>query len=963
MPITATRPEYLLLLPVCAALLWWAARGSFAALSGLRAWTAWLLRCLLVLALILALAGVQLVRVNRDLVVVFALDSSHSIATESREEALEFIRKATLSSHREDRGALVMFGRDAVVETESLRRGAAVQPTSTPDPGHTDLAGVLRLAVGLIPPDRAGRIVLLSDGNENVGAVEQEALLARSRRVPVDVVPLKTRAIRDALVRGVRTPSDARQGEPFDVSVDLDSRSPVSGRVTVLVDGKPVSRSKAPLAAGRSGLRIPLTLDEPGFHRVDVLLESPEDGPQENNSGTSFVRVAGRPRVLLAGSVDEDLEYLARALEVQGIDVRTGNASALPTSPAEIESYDAVVLANIPAYKLESRQMMLLRNSVRDLGAGLCMIGGDYSFGPGGYFQTPIEEALPVTMDISRRRVFPASAVVIVVDTSGSMGMIEGGVEKIQLAAEAAVAVADLLQPYDSIGVIAVDTNPTQVCPLRKIESGSGVKSDIRSLRAGGGGIYVRTGLEAAYGVLKDYPAAIRHVILLADGNDSEQQEGAMDVVKALRAKRITTTAVSIGEGVDVPFLKGVAASGKGQFYVARSAHDLKRIFTRETLTVAKSAIVEEPFRARPGDASPVTSGLGWGSAPPLLGYVMTSSRDLASVPLVTHKDDPLLAHWQYGLGRSVAFTSDASNRWSAAWLDWPQFPRFWSQAIRWCLRREPDSSLRPSVEIAGNSARLVVDALDASERAINGLELRAAVSRPDGSEAETLLEQTGPGRYEAAVLTPATGAYVAGVSAQGPGGFSARTTVGFAVAYPPDFADTEPDEALLRRLARETGGRVLEGPEGVFELPARLPTTHHDIWAALLWAAALLLPLDVAVRRLIITREDLAPFVALVRAVGKATHRGREREHTATMDRLLTRKSRGEEAPKPGTIPGPVRPETLIPPTPPQSVLPEEPPSAAPPEPRPSGEPTRTTSRLLERKRRLRGGDKPPED
>lgn len=953
MSINAARPEYLVLLPVCAALLWWAARGSFAGLSGLRFWTAWVLRCGLILCVILALSGLQLVRVNRELVVVFALDSSNSVAPESRTRALELVRKATLSSRPEDRGALVVFGRDALVETEALPRGAPIHIASSPEPGHTDLAGVLRLAVGLIPPDRAGRVVLLSDGNENVGTAEQETLLARSRHIPVDVVPLKTRALRDALVRGVRAPGDARQGEPFEISADLDSRTPASGRVTVLVDGKPISRASATLAAGRSGLRLPLTLDEPGFHRIDVLLESPEDQLRGNNVGTSFVRVAGRPKVLLAGPVSEDLEYLARALRVQGIQVSTGDASALPVSPAEIERYDAVLLSDLPAYQMDARQMLLLRNSVRDLGAGLGMIGGDYSFGPGGYFQTPIEEALPVTMDISRRRVFPASAVVIVVDTSGSMGMIEGGVEKIQLAAEAAVAVVDLLQPYDSIGVIAVDTNPTQVCRLRKVESGGGVKTDIRSLRAGGGGIYIRTGLESAYGVLKDYPAAIRHVILLADGQDSEQQEGSLDVVRALRARRITTTAVSIGEGVDVPFLKDVAATGKGQFYVARSAHDLKRIFTRETLTVAKSAIVEEPFQARPGDASPVTSGVSWQSAPPLLGYVMTSPRELASVPLVTHKDDPLLAHWQYGLGRSIAFTSDAAARWSARWVDWPQFPRFWSQAVRWCLRREPDRSLRPSVEMEGTHARLVVDALDEAQRAINGLEMRANLSTPEGAEARVLLEQTGPGRYEATAPTPVTGAYVAGITAQGSGGFSARTTVGFAVAYPPDLADTEPNEALLRRLARETGGRVLEGPEGVFELPSRPPSTSHDIWRILLWVAALLLPLDVAVRRLIITREDLAPFLALLGRIGGAGRRAPQPVHTPTLGRLLTRKSGGAEArPERGSGPADTRPAPDVPPA---KAEPPDQPRTQLGEPR---DPGRTTSRLLERKKRLRRED-----
>ena len=971
MGIAFSRPEYLALVPVVATALWLSARGSFAGLKGRRRVAAWGLRTVLMLSIIFALAGLQIVRPSREMVVVFALDGSHSVSPADRERALQFVKNALRSRPPRDRGMLVVFGKDAVVEKEALRRPSDVEGASTPSGDHTNIAGALRLSLGLLPAKSAGRVVLLSDGNENTGRADQEVLLARSRRVPVDVVPLSTRAAGDTVVRELVLPADARQGERIPVRVVVEAPQPREGMVTVLADGKPVLRQAATLAAGPTSLQLPIALSQPGFRKIDVLLETKGEELAQNNVATGFVRVSGEPRVLLVDSTPSDAAELGRALELQDIGLETGGPALLPTNPAELEQYDALLLSNVPAYNLDGHQMSMFRDATRDLGVGLGMIGGEYSFGAGGYYQTPVEEALPVSMDVTKHRALPSSAVVIVIDTSGSMGMIEDGVEKIQLAAEAASAVVDLLQPYDSIGVFAVDTNPTAVCRLRRVGSKGGVKTDIRSLRAGGGGIYVYTGLSAAYSALKTNNASIRHIILLADGNDSEQQEGCLGLVQAMVGEKITTTAISLGQGVDVPFLQQVAKHGRGQFYVAQRTRDLKKIFTREALTVAKSVLVEEQFRARPRDRSAVIAGIGWPSAPPLLGYVATTPKGLADIPLVSHKDDPVLAHWQYGLGRSIAFTSDAKSHWAAPWMAWGQFPKFWGQVVRWCLRQQASGALHARIEPDGDQARITVEAVDDTDTLLNGLEVRVRVNTPDGGRDEALLAQTGPGRYEGAFETPRCGAYVAGISAKGPAGFEATRTAGYAVPYPPDFADTVANQALLKRICRQSGGRVLSGPEEVFLRPARPPQTSRDIWRFLLWLAAIVLPLDVAVRRLILAPEDVAAFVEPVRALLSrfATRSRPETPRARAMGRLLDRKAtveseRHEAQGEPGDLAQDTtglpeaRPEKL-PPTPrvePRGETPSAPPRPAPTSPQSDSIQTETTtSRLLERKRKRR--------
>ena len=902
--VSFSRPLYLLLIPAAGALLWWSGRATYADLTGGRKWAAWVLRSTIVLALLLALAGAQLVRQSKELLVVFAVDGSVSVPLEERSRGIEFVRSALSSRRSDQRGALVVFAREAAVESENLPRDGKLEVASRPNTGHTDIAGALRLALGLIPPEAAGRVVLLSDGNENVGSAADEGLLAQANRVPVDVVPLDTRRARDVLVREVRVPSHARIGEPVPVSITVEATEPAQATLTVLVDDRPVEKRPVTVAAGSAVLKVPVTLADSGFHEVEVLLESPGEECRENDRGAAFVRVKGEPRLLLLDSDPSGAKLLADRLRTQEIAVDAAGLAAIPTNPADLERYDAVYLSDVPAYAMGDYQMAMLRDATRDRGIGLGMIGGEYSFGAGGYYRTPIEEALPVDMDATKDRMLPGASVLLVIDTSGSMGEIEDGREKIELAAEAACAVVDLLQPYDKVGVIASDPRPTSVCDLRALDNKNSVKRDIRSVRAGGGGIACFPSMSAAYQELQDAKTPIRHIIMLADGSDCDEQAGCVPLAARMAREKITLTTIAFGDGPHVPFLKEVAQAGRGKFYLTEAARDLKKIFTRETLTIAKSVLIEEPFRISVAESTTPITGIDWSSAPPLLGYVATSPKSLANVPLVSHKDDPVFAHWQYGLGRSIAFTSDAKARWAAPWLGWEGFSQFWGQTVRWSLRDLTSDVLYPKIEGNGDppaGGRVVVDAVAADGSLINGLAMRAAVSGPDGRREEIEIPQTAPGRYEGEFEASDSGAYVLGISATGPGRFSAHQTAGFSVGYPPDFAETEPQEALLKGLAEQTGGRVLARPEDAFAPPEVTPRVPLDIWRSLLWLAAVLLPFDVAVRRLVIRREDLSAFGGFTHPLANALARLRRRsprelareEPAGWRERLLERKKR----------------------------------------------------------------------
>ena len=703
------------------------------------------------------------------------------------------------------------------------------------------------------------------------------------------------------------------------------------------------------------------------YFRLNVtdVMVSPavgRQGPRRRGRRASL----GPPRVLLVandGTVADDgapqpdeSPQLSLALEGAGLVVDRTTPAELSASLAQLSNYASVVLVNVNAKNLTPRKMELLQSYVRDLGGGLVAVGGPQSYGMGGYFRTPLEETLPVEMQIKDQERFPSVSIVIVIDRSGSMGVQEGGLTKIQLAAEGAVRVVELLNDFDEITVIPVDTqpdNPIGPLPASDRETAIGL---IRQIGAGGGGIYVRTGLEAAAAALSQSPNQVKHIILLADGADSEQKEGAPELIDGLVAEGVTISTVSIGNGPDTPWLQEMAARGNGRFHFTDRAANLPQIFTQETTSIQRSYLVEERFFPSLVSSSPILAGIT--AVPPLYGYVGATAKGTAQTILKTDQDDPLLAAWQYGLGRSVAWTSDATGRWAVDWVRWEGFPAFWAQAVNWTVSQERDSNVETAVTFSGEQARLTVDARGTDGAFLNNLLAEANVIDPGGEALNLDLQQVAPGRYEADFTPTTDGAYFIRVAGAGESEeVSIGQTSGWVLGYSPEYRRFEADPLLLASLASLTGGQdVTDNATAVFDHTLPGDVTRRPIWPWLTLAAVLLLPADIALRRLVITRRDwarawAATFGRLRPAAAPAQPRTEQVSRLfRAKERAGTREAAGEAPPTPPAI---RRQDAVVdeqdtapqkrPSPPPQ---PESPPAPTPP---PAGS---LASRLLEKKR-----------
>ena len=848
----------------------WVGRPRKTAVRRWREWSSLTLRLIILLLLTLSLAGTQLVRAADELAVIFLVDHSDSISTRQRDIAESYVRTAIEAMPVNDETAVIVFGSNALVDRpmSSLAELAPIQ--SVPQQLQTNMAEAIRLGLALFPAGRARRLVILSDGANTVGDAIEAAELAAAAGVEINYVPLTQAEVQEeALLTSVRAPARVIEGEIFRIEVTAESTHDMPATLRVTAGGEVIHNEAVQLRRGINNLVVRLRATEQQFARFRVQLSPQTDTFFQNNEMAAFTEIVGPPRILLVaeeGGVDVNGEsipdeslQIRLALQAAGLTVDRTTPADLPASLAQLSNYASIVLLNVNAKNLSPRKMDIIQSYVRDLGGGLLVVGGPQSYGMGGYFGTTLEETLPVDMQIKDQERFPSVSIVLVIDRSGSMGANENGVPKIQLAAEGAVRVVELLNDFDEITVIPVDTQPNNpIGPLSAGDKETAVNL-IRRIGAGGGGIYVRTGLEAAAQALENSSTQVKHIVVLADGADSEQKEGVPNLIEGLAAEGVTLSTVSIGQGPDTRWLQDMAALGNGRFHLTNEAANLPQIFTQETTAIQRSYLIEERFFPSLSSNSPILTGIT--AVPPLYGYVGTSPKATAQVVLETHQGDPLLATWQYGLGRTVAWTSDATGRWATEWVQWSGFAAFWAQTVRWTNSQEQDSHIEAFVTYTNDQAILTVDARDETSGFVNNLTLETNVVAPDGSVQNLLLQQVGPGRYEAGFAPETDGAYFLRIAGgESNEDISVGQTVGWVLGYSPEYANFEANVGLLEAMGVLTGGQDFTGLEtAVFAHNLPSEQASRPIWNWLTLTAVLLLPFDIALRRLVITRQDMA--------------------------------------------------------------------------------------------------------
>ncbi|MBW3540175.1 MAG: VWA domain-containing protein [Planctomycetes bacterium] len=931
--------------------VWWLHVAGGHGLSRVRGTVALLVRLSLVGLFVMLLAEPRAVRTRDELAVVYVVDLSDSIGDDSVEKALEFVAGTVYGKPPKDAAGLVVFGRNASVELpprESFPLDEGIALNSRVARDATNLEEALSLAAALLPSDTAGRIVLVSDGSETEGSLARVLDDLKAAKVPVDVVPVSYAYDDEVWLEELDLPRFVKIGEDYEATVVLSSLKAGRGELVLSENGQPVHRLPVDYKPGKNRYDLPIKLRGAGFYEYAATIvpdDRKADSQERNNRVANHLYIAGDGKVLLVTDPDgddRDWELLQQALEEGERQVEVASAYEFPRDALSLMPYDAIVFVNVPADMFDAVQFRAVRDAVKDLGIGFLMVGGPNSFGPGGYHRTAIEEALPVSMDVSKKKILPKGALAIILHTCEFP---EGNTWAKRITKEA----MRVLGAQDEVGVLLYDWQGGEkwLFPLTPAAQYDELIKKVNGAEPGDMPFFGST-MQMGLAGLKASDAAMKHMVIITDG---DPQPPTPALLKDFVDTKVTVSLVAVfphagKNSPDIPKMQSIANITGGRFYYPSDPNQLPGIFIKEAKTLNRNMIQNKTVAPELGYPSPVLKGID--GLPRLHGYVLTTPKPRSETVLRAPLDeddqvDPLLAIWQHGLGKAAAFTSDLSPRWGAEWLQWEKFRAFVKQLMIHISRVQREGHLRLWSYTSGSEGVIVVEDFHPDD---TFLEVEAVVSGPREHSERVRLKQIGPRRYQATIPLWGKGNYQV-LAAGSAGDRTDRAQGGFIVSYSPEYLRFRSNPIVLEEIAAKTGGELLARDAKPEDIYLRRPPPRQSSRPVFDWfliALACLVPLDVAVRRIQIDLFTLKSLLGLDRKRAPSTE---------TMGALLARKravdsnldARREEASAAGRAVTAVRrPRVEVAP---KSQAPQAPTGEKAPDE------VTTTSRLLEMKRR----------
>ncbi|MBS0202410.1 MAG: VWA domain-containing protein [Planctomycetes bacterium] len=941
----------MLVLAVISPWFWWMHVAGYGGLPKGRGSVALMVRLLLVGLFAMVLAEPRSVRSKDVMSVVFALDVSDSIY--SADKPISYITE-TVQNHRpkgtEDQQSLIIFGKNPAVELPPAKAFPLEALNSQIDRGSTNLEQALSMSSAVIKEDVQGRIVLISDGVQTEGNLSRTLADLKARGIAVDVLPIDYSYNNEVWLERLDLPQQVKLGETYEAAMVLSSLSDGTGTLVLRENNKVIAEQKVDYKTGKNRYSVPITLRSAGYYEYSASIEVPkaQDSLNQNNSVENYIFVDGEGKVLLVtDSVGDkrDWERLESAIREGERAVEVMSGADFPRDAASLLPYDAIIFCNVPHDEFDSQQLQAVHDSVHNMGAGFLMTGGPNSFGPGGYHRTVIEEILPVSMDITQKKVLPKGALAIILHTCEFP---EGNTWGKRITKQA----IKVLGAQDEVGVLAyTEKGEDWLFPLTPAAKYEELVPLINGATIGDMPSFQNTMQMGLKGLMKS-DAATRHMIIISDGDPQPPTPKLMQEFVDAQVS-VSMVAVFPHGGMEIKSMQGVSGVTGGRYYYPQDPNELPAIFIKESKTLKRSLLQNKTFVPTVGFPSPVIKGLE--SMPELKGYVITTGKGhpamqiLNGPPDAEESDslDPILSIWQHGLGKTAAFTSDFSTNWGVNWQKWDRFQPFIRQLMTDISRVKRDGHLRMSTHTAGGEAVVVVEDFHPDE---SFLDLQVKLSGPNQKSELVALKQVGPRRYQGSVPLWGRGRYHA--VAQGTGGNRKDLAFGgFIVSYSPEYLRFRSNRQALQEIVDRTGGRILTGdPEkdAVYTHNRAPKRSSQPIFDWFLVALAILIPVDVAIRRVQI---DFA-------GIWKALTMQRRATSTATMGTLLqtkqtisaTLKSKRQERPK-SSQPGFVPPRSTSSKPSTATQQPKTPPAAPPPGT--GATPTSTTERLLALKRK----------
>ncbi len=822
-------------------------------------------RLITLLLILLALCGLAIKLPSWAGTIVVVADRSFSMPTDSeatQKEAIELIQRAM---GNDDRLAVVSFGQNAAIE-RSPQTGAFAGFTNQVEQDASNLTEAIEKAVALIPQDSPGRVLVISDGRWTGRDPSIAAAKAAMRGIAIDHRLHQRSTANDLAISQIDAPVTVTPGEAFMITAWVKSPKQQEINFELLRGGQMLAAGKTSVISGLNRLTFRDNAGDPGAQGYILkIIGNGEDPVPENNRAKILVGVQG-PRPLLVVTTSQN-SGLARLLAAGGMKIKTLLPEQIQWSLDALAQYSGILIENVPAQKIGERGMETITSWVTETGAGIMMTGGRNSYGPGGYFKSPLEPVMPVSMELRQEHRKLSLAIVVAMDRSGSMAVtVGGGRTKMDLANLAAVQVLDMLSPADEFGVVAVDSISHIIVDLNMVDVNAKLRNRILQVDSGGGGIFIYEALTAAAEMLLKAKAGTRHIILFADAADSEEPGKYQELLKQCETAGITVSVIGLGKpsDQDANLLRDIAKRGNGETYFTESAEELPKLFAQDTIVLARSTFLEEPTQIQFTGGLVTLTGKQFKDAPQIGGYNLTYLRPKANLAALTADEyqAPVIATWQAGSGRVLCYTGEADGAYTGAMEGWKDAGEYFTSLARWTAGGESNlpagmlitQEVRNGVSIIqlhldperDNSSprRPGDDRIETTSTSLSTLPkvttLRGvAGSKPTSEKAE--MHWTSADTLEVAIPLRGNETALSTVEVAGAGLISLAPV---ALPYSTEFKPVANDEGqmALARLAQATGGKERIELAGIWrDLPRKMRLIELTPWMLILATLALL--------------------------------------------------------------------------------------------------------------------------
>lgn len=801
-------------------------------------------RIIIMILIIVGIADITLSIKGKNISTVFLLDISDSMSAFT-ENGIEFINEALEDIPKNNKAGVVVFGDnssiDKIMDNKDEYRGIK----SAPLVSATNIEEAINTSFSLFEKNSSKRIVLITDGEENKGNLLNTIPLLSKESIDLKVYKVNNETGDEVYVEDVKVPDNISIGEEFAVNISIQSNVQTRAKLTLFSGRDKKGEQEVELQKGSNNFVFKDVQATGGFKSYRVLIEAESDTNKINNEYSCFTNVISKPNILVIEGSNGSATGVIETLDVSSCNYKTISPTNSPRTLNELLEYKTIVMCDVHKGDLNEGFMNNIESYVKDYGGGVVTFGGENSYALGGYRDTALEKILPVNMDKKGKNEVPSISISLIIDKSGSMSSGDGQVSKLTLAKEAAMNALESLKAGDKINVIAFDDKYQNVVEMQDVSN----KDDIKEMIAGislGGGTSIYPALEQGYEAQLESDSKIKHIVLLTDGQDSFSLSNYEELIKNINGAGITISTVSVGDDADTNLLETIAQKGNGRYYHTDQYSDIPRIFAKEVLLSAGTYIINEEFTPSVSSNSEILNGINIGDGiPQLKGYIGTSIKDNATEILTSNHDEPILATYRYGLGKTVSWTSDINGQWSSDYLTWKEGAQLIKNTIYWTI---PELSDEGKLSITQDGNEAVVEFYN--ESTSDKTKIQAVYNNEDGEGGGLELTQDEPGKFVGRVKIEDTGFYTFNIREEEDGNIINNYNGAFSMQYSDEYKFNKNKERI-ESLVNEVKGTFINLPKDVFGGELKLAYKKINITNIVLVIALMLFFLDIVYRRL----------------------------------------------------------------------------------------------------------------